>query len=1020
MPNWTKEQQDAIVHSNSNIIVSAGAGSGKTAVLSERVLEKLKNNINIDELLILTFTNAAAHEMKERIRKKIADYPNLSGQLDKLDSAYITTFDSFALSIVKKYNYELNVGKNISIIDSSVIAIKKDEFLNQIFEELYKVEDSDFLKVISDLYLKDDKEFKKSILNLNDKLDLIFDKEKYLDEYIDKYFSDNVINSNVDKYLNLIQNKVGEMSLYFNELEEYLDQDKYEKLRTLIEPIIEAKTYDEIKEKINFRMPSFKNLDEDAKRINDLIGETKKEIIKLTEYESEEKMKNILLSSSIYVKAIIKIIKKLDEMVLNYKKEINCYEFTDIAKMAIQILIKNSSIKDNLKYSLKEIMIDEYQDTSDLQDLFISLIENNNVYMVGDIKQSIYRFRNANPMLFKKKYDAYSNGDGGYKIDLTKNFRSREEVLNNINQIFELIMNNNIGGAEYGLNHKMIYGNDIYENKVDKQDNNLEVLKYTLDDKKYTKQEVEAYIVLRDIQNKINNKYQILDDGKFRDCKYSDFAILVDKSKSFDLYKKIFEYNDIPLQIVADVTLNDSVDIYIIKNIIRLLLNDQNSSIFRYAYMSVARSYLFNMHDNDILKSFVEENYSSDILNKINSIDKNQTISEILDDIIDKFNFYEKLITVGDIKKHILVIDYLLDLGQTMTDIGYSLEEFSKYLDLIVEESEKYKIKVPMKDDKDGVKIMTIHKSKGLEFPVCYFTELFNTFNTQEINSRFLYDEDFGIITPYFDNGIRTLVTKELVKKNYMKENISERIRLLYVALTRAKEKMIMVLPDKEVEDKELDDNIKMSYNSFSDMLYSIKGVLDKYSKEVEIDAINLSKDYNYIKENNYKTKLEKDVDDLSINELDIKSDVLVEKHFSKESKKLISIEQYNNMKFGLKLHSVFEQIDLLNPDYSNLTNFESNKVSKFINSGILNNVVNIYKEHEFLYEEDGVKYHGIIDLLLEYNDEFKIVDYKLKNIKDDAYLKQLNGYKKYIESITDKKVDIYLYSIIDETLQKL
>jgi ATP-dependent exoDNAse (exonuclease V) beta subunit len=125
-------------------------------------------------------------------------------------------------------------------------------------------------------------------------------------------------------------------------------------------------------------------------------------------------------------------------------------------------------------------------------------------------------------------------------------------------------------------------------------------------------------------------------------------------------------------------------------------------------------------------------------------------------------------------------------------------------------------------------------------------------------------------------------------------------------------------------------------------------------------------------------------------------------------------------MKFGLKLHSVFEQIDLLNPDYSNLTNFESNKVSKFINSGILNNVVNIYKEHEFLYEEDGVKYHGIIDLLLEYNDEFKIVDYKLKNIKDDAYLKQLNGYKKYIESITDKKVDIYLYSIIDETLQKL
>ena len=194
MPKWTDEQLDAITHDNSNIIVSAGAGSGKTAVLSERVLEKLKKGINVDELLILTFTNAAAHEMKERIRDKISKDESLKEQLDKIDSAYITTFDSYALSIVKKYNYILNVGKNISIIDSSVIAIKKDEFLDSIFEELYKENNLEFTKLIGDLYIKDDTEFKKSILRINDKLDLRYDKETYLDNYINNMFNDEYIN----------------------------------------------------------------------------------------------------------------------------------------------------------------------------------------------------------------------------------------------------------------------------------------------------------------------------------------------------------------------------------------------------------------------------------------------------------------------------------------------------------------------------------------------------------------------------------------------------------------------------------------------------------------------------------------------------------------------------------------------------------------------------------------------------------------------------------------------------------
>lgn len=1021
MPKWTDEQLDAITHDNSNIIVSAGAGSGKTAVLSERVLEKLKNGINVDELLILTFTNAAAHEMKERIRNKISEHVELKDQLDKIDSAYITTFDSFALSIVKKYNYLLNVGKNISIIDSSVIAIKKDEFIDSIFEELYKEEDPDFTKLISDLYLKDDTEFKKSILRINDKLDLLYNKKDYLNNYLDNYLNEDFINNSIKEFENLIFKKIGNISLLYNELEEYLDSEQYLKLENVIEPIINSKDYDELKTNISVKFPTFRGLDDDAKKVKERLNDSIKEVKKLLTYESSDKIKEVIKLSSTYIKAIIKIINKLDELVSSYKLDINYYEFNDIAKMAIKVLDENESVRNALKNSLKEIMIDEYQDTSDLQDLFISYIENNNVYMVGDIKQSIYRFRNANPMLFKEKYDNYSKNIKGYKIDLTKNFRSREEVLNNINEIFELIMNDNIGGAEYKVSHKMNFGNPMYLNKLDKkQDNNLEIFKYNHDTKEYKKQEIEAFIVLRDIESKIKNKYQIWDKDHYRDSKYSDFAILIDKSTSFDLYKKIFEYNDIPLQVVADITLNDSVDLYIIKNIIKLILSEQYDINFKYSYMSVLRSYLFNMNDNLIFESIVNNNYNEELVNIIKSIDKTKTIKEILDEVITKFKFYERMITVGDIKKHILVIDYLTDLAQTMTDIGYSLEEFSNYLDLIVEESDKYKIKVPMKDDKDGVKIMTIHKSKGLEFPVCYFTELTNRFNMQDINSRFLYDNKYGIVTPLFDNGIRTTIFKDLVKESYVKENISERIRLFYVALTRAKEKMIMVLPNKDSEDANLNDDVKMNYKSFADMMYSIENIANKYSREINIDSLNLSKNYNYLKESNYKNSLVNSSNLLDVNEFSIETSTIDEEHFSKENHKVLTIDEYNNIEFGKKIHTVFENIDLLNPDYSELSLFEKNKVEAFINKGLLNNVINIYKEYEFMYKSDNTEYHGIIDLLLEYNDSYKIVDYKLKNIDDPLYIDQLNGYKKYIESLTGKETKIYLYSILNEELKEL
>ena len=198
MPKWTEEQTQAIYKKGKNIIVSAGAGSGKTAVLSQRVLEHVKSGINIDELLILTFTNAAAQEMKERIRKKIKEVPELKEQLDKIDIAYITTFDAYSLSLVKKYHDYLNISNKINIIDNSIMTIEKEQILEEIFLEYYESKNEKFLKLINDFCLKDDSEIKNAILTLNNKLDNKYDKEKILNTYIDSYYQDNV----VDKYIN--------------------------------------------------------------------------------------------------------------------------------------------------------------------------------------------------------------------------------------------------------------------------------------------------------------------------------------------------------------------------------------------------------------------------------------------------------------------------------------------------------------------------------------------------------------------------------------------------------------------------------------------------------------------------------------------------------------------------------------------------------------------------------------------------------------------------------------------------
>ena len=372
-------------------------------------------------------------------------------------------------------------------------------------------------------------------------------------------------------------------------------------------------------------------------------------------------------------------------------------------------------------------------------------------------------------------------------------------------------------------------------------------------------------------------------------------------------------------------------------------------------------------------------------------------------------------------------LDKVKEIATNLETLGYDIEDFSNYLIELTNNGYSMDYKVT-DTSKESVKIMTIHKSKGLEYPICYFSGLYKSFNISDLKERFLFDKDYGIIVPYFKEGIGQTIYKELLRSKYLKEEISEKIRLFYVALTRAREKIILVKPynDKVTTSSNatrLSNNIKATYRSLQDIVDSVDFRINDKNKCIDLQKLNLSKDYNLIKVGNYKENISSNKDTLEVLELHIDNNKLTEKSFSKKSNKLITKDEYNNMHMGTYAHELLELIDLKKPDYSLIEDdFYINIVKKMLKSDLVKDInkAKIYKEYEFIYELDNIKYHGIIDLMLEYDDHIDIIDYKLKNVSDENYIKQLNGYKSYIKSITNKPTNTYLYSLLEAKIYPL
>ena len=1031
MPTWTPEQQQAINEEGKNIIVSAGAGSGKTAVLTERVIRKLKSGVHINELLVLTFTNAAAAEMKERIRKAIRKTKGLEDEMNRIDGAYITTFDSFALSIVKKYHTVINCTNKIQITDDVVINIKKQQLLEEILDERYLLRDKKFTKLIHDFCYKDDKELKKALLDIYQKIELKYDKEHFLATYLDNYTKswDKVI----DDYLQSIKNKIREVKELLAEMSSYFDGKYMTKVEDYLYEFLNKESYEEKKKALdNFsRFPTLpKNSDERGKTLKKQLTEVLDEIKEEMIYGSIEEIKKELDSTIPNQEEIIDILQDLDRRLTSYKEEEEIYNFTDISRLAIKIVAENKEIREELTASFHEIMVDEYQDTSDTQEVFINLIANNNVYMVGDIKQSIYRFRNANPYLFKQKYDTYRDTDQGTKIDLVKNFRSRREVLEDINLLFNQFMDDEIGGADYQASHQMVFGNMAYEEDGKTEDNHhMELFTYKLDKTTpITKDEQEAFIIGDDIQNKVKNNYQVFDKdtGIIRPIEYKDFVILLDKSKNFELYKKIFEYLGIPLSILKEESLSKDNDILVVKNLLNLIVRIKRKDDFnslKYSFVSIARSYLFELSDEEIYDALVKEKIKEtklyQICNELSEMLDDTTPRELFLKVMKKVDYEEKLLKIGNVTSFQVRLEYIYNLIGNLEESGYTIEDIITHLDAIFDSGQDLKFNVNT-DSSNSCKIMTIHKSKGLEFPICYFAGFASKFNLRDLKERILFDNNYGIILPMVTDFYKDTILKILVKEKTKQEEVSEKIRLFYVALTRAKEKMIMVTEQIEEETEcsgIVSSSIRSKYNSFLAIIKSIYSSLLPYETKVNVTP---SKDYLLSKNAIDEQQLLLSEDSINVHELEIEKEIIEHTRYSKDILHLSTKEEIEKMDFGTKVHQVLEQLNFKEPKLEYIPENIRRKVEAFINSSLVKENINgdFYPEYEFVDTNENT--HGIMDLVIEKDEKLIIVDYKLKNIDDENYDKQLNGYRAFLKKKTNKQVECYLYSIIDEMFRKI
>lgn len=871
--NWTDEQSRAVTFRGNNVLVSAGAGAGKTAVLVERIKKQvIDERVSITKILVVTFTNAAALEMKEKVRSAVlkeleatesgnrSERTYLSEQLRNFGSAYISTFHSFALGIIRKYYYICGLSPNFKVAEQEVTELLKQEALDNIFETEFDNKRKDFYS-FNGKYSSSRNNYgaRELIKSTYEFIQSLPDPKKWINEKI--RCGDMIVVS--DMIVELIIRKLAVAEHYVSRIMALLDEsatpgtfgnylalhDEISKLKQDISSSafkLGKENYDVIGKRLselNFSYMIKRNENDFIDMVKEdikLFNETAKEQIARVVndyfvYSYDEYQKTIEINKE-DAKTLKRLVFEFDEEFTKLKRNENIIDFSDIEHIALKILA-DEEISEDYRNQFEYIYIDEYQDSNLVQEEIINRIKKeDNLFMVGDVKQSIYKFRLAEPEIFVKKMHGYKNDESfGHLINLSTNFRSQSPILKSVNYMFSKIMNSPQSGVRYGEEEKLTSGlrNDQYEEMPVElyqiQTSEIsDTRTYSVADeeiKELKTVEIDARLTAKVIKENIGREYYNSKENRIKRMRAGDIVVLLRSvSNRASVYQEALENLGIFSFIDESEGYFNTIEIQIFVNLLKVIDN-RNQDI---ALISVLRSPIFSFSIDELAKvrifqkkgSYFDSlcNYKEtgpdrmlrnkvrDVFFRIDEWKKDalfMTLESFIWKLYDDTGYYNYVsaLPMGERRKKNL--DLLAVRGRNFQQVAISgIYGFLSYIDMLSKKKINIQQAAAVREDDDVVRIMTVHKSKGLEFPMVVAAGLGIRLGGKINTDSYAYHNELGVglkpTDPISKAMPDNLMYKIINYKNSM-EALAEEQRVLYVALTRARDKLVMVGADKKI-----------------------------------------------------------------------------------------------------------------------------------------------------------------------------------------------------------------------------
>ena len=892
---WTPAQKSAIDTRDCNVLVSAAAGSGKTAVLVERIISMITapdKNIDIDRLVVVTFTKAAAAQMKDKIRKALDSMldenpgdVNLLRQITLLNNAQITTIDSFCLWIIRNHFPEVNLDPGFRIMDEGEKKLIENDVLEDVLEEFYAEADEEFFNLVDAFGMgRDDS----GLVSIIDKIYRFSRSNPWIDEWFDEcmlvYDDETYDNPAIKELYDSIKNALLDYRDKYNGLVDICSEPAGPAAYTGalqsdllgINEMINSQDFGELGRKV--RTFSFEALSrkKDAgaapdikeyikgqrKLFKDYIGRLNDKIF----LKDDEGIFEDMQGAGIQIRTLLKVAKVYAERVSEVKREKGIIDFNDMEHLALSILVKKEAGKlvytetaDKLANRFEEILIDEYQDSNQLQEVILNAVsktrlsgENNNIYMVGDVKQSIYKFRLACPELFIEKYDTYGETGDNVRIELQKNFRSRENVLECANDVFSHIMNKNFSGIGYDesvrLNAGFPYPEYSDSNYGDEANKSTDVILISSEnEEEATTRELEADRLAKLIEGIVASGINVYDSDEniYRPAEYRDIVILTRSVTGWaDTFADALMDRGIPAYTDSSTGYFSVREIQVILSMLTIVDNPVQEISLAAAMMSyfggftaaelgmvrkLGREYVDkNVHNNlyEHLKAVAlldgaGKMHGADVkqlsgkcalfLAKLTEYRDKSSVESLYDlcwEMIYDSGYYDYVGTMPAGAQRQANLNVLLERAAGYGKSSYSgLFNFLRYIERLKKFDEDFAEGAASLDNENLVRIMSIHKSKGLEFPIVILAGAHKNINFMDATAPVLVDQNLGIAVDYVDLERRTktpTIIKGAMARRIVRESIAEEERLLYVAMTRAREKLIITGVVKDA-DKTLD-----------------------------------------------------------------------------------------------------------------------------------------------------------------------------------------------------------------------